>query len=1158
MTKKSDTHGFEFIGREPECAHLRALLPRPGSRARLQIVSGAAGIGKSRLVAEIAAHARQNGNRVLWGRCWDASITPPLWPWSQVARTLTGNQEPTDLATVLLSDSASDRFELFDALASCIRVATEEAPVVVILEDVHEADGPSILLADFLVQHLADCPLLIIMTFRTDDAAERPGLREQLSTLQLPEDWLRLSGLAEEDVRSVLTAPEQASDILSITGGNPLFIEYILRNGARSDPSPGTEEASTGEPGAGARSAAAQSALLRHITSRRLASLPVSTHAFVSGCALAGPQPTIQVVAELVGLSPDQAVAALQPALDSEILTLHRSRSTSSAPSIEFTHPLLAEAASTLAAPAVLQSVHLRRADMLRGLPGRHAERAHHLLQLGPDHSPDAVEACLGAAQDAHAAYAYDEAAGHIERALHTVDSVSLRSPKAKKTRLRLLVEYGIALRLAGRSEQARDVADTAWEQAVLAADGEAQARAALEGEFRFSFAGNERHVRAARCQAALDALPKKPSALRARLLAALSAARLSDDGEAQVLARESLAMAEFVGDPIAVGYALSAMTVTDLSPDSLEFRLRAAHRILAIARREKNQSLASHGYFFLLAALLEKGDIRALDAQLALADADGGPLADLADGRHAGWFRCTRALLDGRTDDAEQRANESYLAATRAGDPDAGDVWAAQIAIVRWLQGRVEEIEPLFLEARRQQPDVPVWSAALAWLWLRTGRSSAARGVLAEFGDLEHIPRDRNWLMTMATLAEVVAELGEDQRVLDLRESLLPYARNLVPIGLGVACWGTIARPLGLLARRLGRVDEARIHFDAAIEVSAQMGALPWLAEAQLDLAELELDELALAEVETASTPGGTDGGSERRRASQLIFEAEVTARTLGLRLLENRAAAHRSRLGPHQVSPVGPEQHHFARSAHSVPRISVLGTFEVRGTDGAVANWNSRKARELLKILLTRGGSPVAKDSLMDLLWPGEDSWTLGNRLAVAVSAVRRALDPGRRHSSEVYLATDGMTMSLSPSRLRVDAWEFLAEAQTVTEQVRSGGEPDLIELRRVVRLYRGDALPDEPYTDWALDFRLRCQSAFIEVSQHLATTAATQHAPLVAADACRGILDIDPLDRLAHTTLIAALKELGAHGQARAAADRYDQIRQTLITPSDQSAS
>ncbi len=1120
-TKKSDTHGFEFIGRDPEYAHLKALLPRPGSRARLQIVSGAAGIGKSRLVAEIAAHASQNGDRVLWGRCWDASITPPLWPWSQVARTLTGNQEPTDLATVLLSDSASDRFELFDALASCLRAATEEAPVVVILEDVHEADGPSILLADFLVQHLADCPLLIIMTFRTDDAAERPGLREQLSTLQLPEDWLRLSGLAEEDVRSVLTAPEQASDILSITGGNPLFIEYILRNGSRSERSSGPEEASAGEPGAGARSAATQSASLRHITGRRLASLPVSTHAFVSGCALAGPQPTIQVVAELVGLSPDQALAALQPALDSEILTVHSSPATSSAPSVEFTHPLLAEAASTLAAPAVLQSVHLRRADMLRGLPGRHAERAHHLLQLGPDHGPDAVEACLGAAQDAQ-------------------------------------VEYGIALRLAGRSEQARDVADTAWEQAVLAADGEAQARAALEGEFRFSFAGNERHVRAARCQAALDASPNKPSALRARLLAALSAARLSDDGEAEDLARESLAMAEIVGDPVAVGYALSAMTVTDLSPDSPEFRLRAAHRILAIARREKDQSLASHGYFFLLAALLEKGDIRALDAQLALADADGGPLADLADGRHAGWFRCTRALLDGRTDDAEQRANESYLAATRAGDPDAGDVWAAQIAIVRWLQGRVEEIEPLFLEARRQQPDVPVWSAALAWLWLRTGRSSAARGVLAEFGDLEHIPRDRNWLMTMATLAEVVAEVGDGQRVLDLRESLLPYARNLVPIGLGVACWGTIARPLGLLARRLGRVDEARIHFDAAIEVSARMGALPWLAEAQLDLAELELDELSLTEVDSASTPGGIDGGSERRRASQLIFEAEVTARTLGLRLLENRAAALRSRLGPHQVSPVGPEQRHFTGSARSVPRISVLGTFEVRGADGAVANWNSRKARELLKILLTRGGSPVAKDSVMDLLWPGEDSWTLGNRLAVAVSAVRRALDPGRRHSSEVYLATDGMTMSLSSSRLRVDAWEFLAEAQAVTEQVRSGGEPDLNELRRVVRLYRGDALPDEPYTDWALDFRLRCQSAFIEVSQHLATTAATQRAPLVAADACRGILDVDPLDRLAHTTLIGALEELGAHGQARAAADRYDQIRQTLITPSDQSAS
>ena len=72
------------------------------------------------------------------------------------------------------------------------------------------------------------------------------------------------------------------------------------------------------------------------------------------------------------------------------------------------------------------------------------------------------------------------------------------------------------------------------------------------------------------------------------------------------------------------------------------------------------------------------------------------------------------------------------------------------------------------------------------------------------------------------------------------------------------------------------------------------------------------------------------------------------------------------------------------------------MLGAFEVSSADGTTARWTSRKARKLLKILVAHRGAPVHREVLMDLLWPTVDPATLGNRLSVALSTVRRALDP------------------------------------------------------------------------------------------------------------------------------------------------------------------
>src|SRR5690606_3853389 len=134
------------------------------------------------------------------------------------------------------------------------------------------------------------------------------------------------------------------------------------------------------------------------------------------------------------------------------------------------------------------------------------------------------------------------------------------------------------------------------------------------------------------------------------------------------------------------------------------------------------------------------------------------------------------------------------------AGDPDASTVWTAQVAIIRWMQGRVAEMEPIFLQARQSFPAEPVWAASLAWIWLHRGRPTGAKGLIASLPPVAEFPHDRNWLAAVAIMAEVAASVGDPALVDALYSALAPFEHRLVPIGAGVICWGTVARPLALL----------------------------------------------------------------------------------------------------------------------------------------------------------------------------------------------------------------------------------------------------------------------------------------------------------------------------------------------------------------------
>jgi len=547
-----------------------------------------------------------------------------------------------------------------------------------------------------------------------------------------------------------------------------------------------------------------------------------------------------------------------------------------------------------------------------------------------------------------------------------------------------------------------------------------------------FTLSGARARAHVARSRALAQATrddPLRAVQLDASRLMALAQLHTSD-ADAEQARADALALrarAERLGDP-ARGHALVAWAFLHPAPEYAQERARLAREVLDIAARHDAADLVTPASALLLGALLELGKIRELDAELVEARLlDGTPHADPRN--PVAWFHCLRAILDGDTATAEALAEELYAAADEH-SPDALALYATQLGLVRWMQGRRDGVEEAMLAARRENPDVVFWTVSLAWLWMHQGRTTSAEQLLRTVPELRALPRDRYWLATVAVLAEIAVFTGSARRVEELRTLLLPFADHLVAFGSGVAFGGTVALTLGLLEERLGLLEEARAHLELAVEMSMRVGAIAWHAEAQIELADFALRH-DLADV----------------AAHELIAEARATCEARGFAGLALRAM-HR-------------------------PRVRVLGVFEVISVCGTRAEWNSRKARELLKRLVAARGAAISREVLMDALWPGESPARLGNRFSVAINVVRRALDPQRIMPTQRFVVTDAESVRLDLDNVDVDIERFLSLARRGDDASR--------EVAR--RLYRGEAFSDEPYADWA--HALREEAAYLHRS-------------------------------------------------------------------------
>lgn len=256
-------------------------------------------------------------------------------------------------------------------------------------------------------------------------------------------------------------------------------------------------------------------------------------------------------------------------------------------------------------------------------------------------------------------------------------------------------------------------------------------------------------------------------------------------------------------------------------------------------------------------------------------------------------------------------------------------------------------------------------------------------------------------------------------------------------------------------------------------------------------------------------------------RRALSLVEAAEAIWRELGNQRGVNRVASIRDLRG--QTLPA--------------LFIQTLGGFRVmrRGEPVPVTAWQSKKARDLVKILVTRRGRPVKREVLISLLWPKEPADRVGNRLSVALSTARTVLG-SQRGATEHCVINEGDTVRLDVDVATVDVLSFLTKAHRGLHAWRHEEPAALALLHAAEAEYTGDFLEEDPYEDWTMELREEARLTYVQVATVLAGHTTRTGEPVAASRYCLRILERDQYNEPAHLELVRALAAAGSHGEAR----------------------
>jgi class 3 adenylate cyclase/tetratricopeptide (TPR) repeat protein len=901
--------GGVFVGREAELEQLReALNGTLAGRGGLLLLVGEPGIGKTRTAEELATYARVRGANVQWGRSHEGEGAPAYWPWAQAIRSYVRESDPVALAWELgqgagdvahlvpevrervgdvpdapALDSDEARFRLFDSIATFLVSASRSRPLVVILDDLHWADEPSLLLLKFVARQASDSGLLVVGTYRDVELGRHHPLARTLAELAEIQGSRRvpLRGLDTEAVERFIemTAgieprPGLAAAVHDQTEGNPFFVTEVVRLMA--------SEGSLAGPVRGGWELAIPQGV-REVVGRRLDRLSEEANEVLTLAAAVGREFNLDVLEGLNGEPREELVDAIEQAIESQVV--------SEAPHAQggycFSHALVRETLyAELTEPRRVE-LHRRIGESLERIFEADpdppvAELAHHFIVAAPAGEADkAIAYAERAARRASDQLAHEEAATHYERALEVLDFAPGSDPAR---RLALLLELGEAQRRAGQFVPGRETFEAAVATARELGDSDSLAQAAL-GMSALSEVGRLDEAIVEVIEESLAALGDEDSVTRVELLGGLSQELVWRDpqGEAAPLTREAVAIARRLGDPRTLAAALAReMFLMVATPEAMRQRLRNTDEMLELAERAGDRELAVRGHVYRMLALLDVGDVAGADLEL---DTYSRLAEDLRMPQHL-WhvplLRGMRASMDGRFADAERLADEARRGGERAQEPLSAQLYALQMSVLRRHQGRVEEMIPAVREMAQRYPAIRAWRLALVSFLADAGRLEETRTEFERLAahDFDDIPLDAQWLTAMTRIADACAHLGDAQRAALLYEKLAPFADYAVVAGRAASMNGPVSSYLGRLAMTIGRIDDAIRHLEHGLELGRRMGDRPFATEAA--------HYLAAALLERGAT-------GDRERALELLARCLDAAQEMGMRLVIERALALR-----------------------------------------------------------------------------------------------------------------------------------------------------------------------------------------------------------------------------------------------------------------------
>ena len=850
-----------FIGREPELEQLLAAWRRAvDGEAGLVLLGGEPGIGKTRLSAELARRVHAQGMPVLYGRC-DDELGVPYQPFVEALafvvdhfdeRALAALERPAgelvrlvprlaerlpDLHTSVSTDPETSQYRLFEAVAAALIAGSEIQPLLFVIDDLHWAAKPTLLMLRHVVAAAARARVLIVATYRDTDLQRGNPLAEMLADFRRVDSVQRiaLSGLAEPEVVELLSRVAQheldesgvelARMIHAETEGNPLFTGEVLRHlrdtGAIYDEGgrwvTRGDVAEIGIPDG-----------VRDVIGRRLDRLSPVANDVLQTAAVVGRDFDLAVVERLVDHDRNAIVEALDDAVDARLVY------EAGIARYTFAHALVRSALYDELRPTRRAHMHERVADAISDiyaadLEAHLGELAYHYAQsVGTGDANRAIEYSCRAGEHALEQFAPEEAIGWFQQARDLVEVGGGDSgPLA-----RVLLGLGSAEKFAGQPTF-RETLLLAARTAEARGDDALMVAAALANYRGFwSNYGAVDDERVALLRAAIARSDTCPPTDRARLLANLATEVVFEEGLAarRALADEALAIARTTDDPATLAHVLMSRCVSLWHPSTLDDRLRHGEELAGLVEELGDPHLAFFANWYRYAALVEAGRLAEADEALVAGAALAGQLGPAMPVWVSTFTRSARALLAGDTDTAEALAAEQLELGERAGQPDAALYFGVILFTVRMEQGRLEEIADL-VEAAGSGPDAVdgidgLWGITACAL----GRDDDARIVLEKLAvdDFTRVNEHQAWTSIHWAAAELACYLGDRDRAEVLYARLLPYAHHLVFPGLVV--FDSVAATLGALAAALDLPDDAARHFDRAVRIAEAIHA-PLLA---------------------------------------------------------------------------------------------------------------------------------------------------------------------------------------------------------------------------------------------------------------------------------------------------------------------------------------